>query len=152
MHDKKVSKKMIVIPLVILCAATVLILCYINIHWWKIRSAGEIKSIDVRLGLDNGYKDITITDSAEIEYIRNMAADIQDEFNIFGAKIRDAEYFQSDAHICLLFNYSDGRKQEFWVQKNSAVGFMGQDYYWKYIRMDNVNTNELYDYFQEDLI
>lgn len=153
MHNKKISKKMIVTFLIILCLTIIsLFLCYININWWKIRPADEMKSIDVRLGLKNDYKDITITDRDEIEYIRNIAADIQNEFNILGAKINNAEYFQSDAHICLLFKYSDGRQQEFLVQKNSAVGFMGQDYYWKYIRMNDINTNELYNYFQEDLI
>ena len=153
MRDKKISKKTVVTLLIIFCVATVtLFLCYININWWKIRPANEMKSIDIRLTLKNDYKNITITDSTEIEYIRNIASDIQNEFNILGAKIYNAEHFQSDSDICLLFNYSDGRQQEFLVQQDSAIGFMGQDYYWKYIIMNNVNSDELYNYFREDFI
>ena len=150
MRGKKTSKKMIIIFSVVLCVAVIaLVLWYINVNWWVIRPADEIESIDIRLTLKSGYKDMTITDKAEIEHIRNMVADVQNEFNIGDAKIHDAN-FEADVPISLFFYYNDGRRQEFLVLKKGAIGFMGPDYRWKYISMDNVNTNELYNYFSED--
>ena len=150
MREKKTSKKIIIIFSIVLCVAVIaLFLWYINVNWWMIRPADEIERINIRLTLKSGYKDMTITDRAEIERIRNMVADVQNEFSIWDAKIHDGN-FESDVPISLFFYYSDDRQQEFLVLKRGAICFMGSDYRWKYISMDNVNTNELYNYFQED--
>ena len=152
MRQKKKSKKMIIIFSVVLGVAVIaLFLCYIHINWWMIRPSDEIENIEIRLTLKDRYKDMTITDKGEIEHVREIAADVQKEFHIWEAKIYDAEVFQSDPLISMYFHYSDGRHQEFLVLKEGvAGGFAGPDYYWKYIRMDHVNTNELYNYFRED--
>lgn len=148
MREEKILKKTIIILLAAVLAVG-LFAVWSNANYW-IRPASEIENIHVRLTLKSGYKDMMITDRAEIEYIRNMVTDVQDELNIFDVVIRDAEHFQADVPICLQFNYSDGRRQEFYVLRNAAVCFVGQDYYWKYIGADNVNTDDLYDYFKDD--
>lgn len=145
MRGNKILKKTIVILTAVF--AIVLFSAWSNANYW-IRPANEIESINVRLTLKNGYKDITITDIDEIEYIRNMAADVQK--NICPLTIIDAEACQKDTHIAMWFSYSNGKKQGFYAHKNKAGCFMGQNYDWKYVQLEHTNNNDFYDYFQEN--
>lgn len=147
---EKILKKTIIILLAAVLAVG-LFAVWSKVNYW-IRPASAIESINIRLMLQSGYKDIIVTDSAEIECIRNMAADVQNDLSTV-VKIVDAEAWQEDAHIAICFNYSDGKHQDFCAHKDKAVFFIGlngKDYYWKCVRMEHVNNNDLYDYFQED--
>lgn len=150
MRAKKTSKKMIIILLAAILAVCLFAVWSSNNYW--IRPAGEIESIDVWLLLKEGYKEITITDTNEIKHIRDMVIDIQNDPSLI--RIGDVENWQKDSNIGLLFNYKDGRRQNFDAHKGSAVcftGFNGEDYYWKYVYMYTANTDELFNYFQEGL-
>lgn len=139
---KKESKKLaikFIIPLAVILLLILVWLLFLNI--WAVKPSNEIKYINLRATVDNGYSDVVIADEDKISEIRDLICGLQKKINITNVTaVRDAEKYQKDPQFAITFEYG-GNSQEVCVHKNTVIFF--DDGHKYFLQLENINTEDL---------